>query len=46
LYLAALAVSIAVGQVLFFPDRLWLILFEIAAMLTVLSLWFSAGSSG
>jgi hypothetical protein len=46
LYLAALAVTIAVGQVLFFPARLWLILFEVAAMLTVLGLWASAGSSG
>ena len=46
LYLAALAVTIAVGQVLFFPERLWLILFEIFAMLAVLGLWASAGSSG
>ena len=46
LYLAALAVTIAVGQVLFFPERLWLIIFEIAAMLVVLGLWASAGSSG
>ncbi len=46
LYLAALAVTIAVGQVLFFPERLWLIVFEILAMLAVLGLWISAGSSG
>ena len=46
LYLAALAVTIAVGQLLFFPERLWLIIFEIAAMLVVLGLWASAGSSG
>jgi len=46
LYLAALAVTIAVGQVLFFPEHLWLIVFEIASMLAILGLWLSAGSSG
>lgn len=46
LYLAALAVTIAVGQVLFFPEHLWLIVFEVAAMLAILGLWLSAGSSG
>jgi len=46
LYLAALAVTIAVGQVLFFPELHWLIIFEVAAMLTILGLWMSAGSSG
>jgi hypothetical protein len=46
LYLAALAVSIAVGQVLFFPEQHWLIVFEVLAMLAILGLWMSAGSSG
>jgi hypothetical protein len=46
LYLAALAVTIAVGQVLFFPEHHWLIIFEVMAMLTILGLWMSAGSSG
>ncbi len=40
LYVAAAAVTVAVGQVLFFPDRLWLILFEVLAMLLVLGLWW------
>jgi hypothetical protein len=46
LYLAALAVTIAVGQVLFFPEYHWLIIFEVMAMLAILGLWISAGSSG
>ncbi|HEX3377181.1 MAG TPA: hypothetical protein VHS29_10000 [Candidatus Acidoferrales bacterium] len=46
LYLAALAVTIAVGQVLFFPEQHWLIVFEVLAMLAILVLWMSAGSSG
>jgi hypothetical protein len=37
--LAAFAVSIAAVQVLFFPEQLWLIAFEIAAMLTAVVLW-------
>lgn len=36
--LSALAVTIAVFQVLFFPHQLWLILFEIAAMILAASL--------
>jgi hypothetical protein len=39
LYLAAAAVTVAVGQVLFFPDRPWLIVFEIVAMMLVFALW-------
>ncbi|HET6142543.1 MAG TPA: hypothetical protein VFE02_03485 [Candidatus Acidoferrales bacterium] len=46
LYLAALAVTIAVAQVLFFPEQHWLIVFEVLAMLAILGLWMSAGSSG
>jgi hypothetical protein len=41
-YLASLAVSIAVGQVLFFPGSAWVILFEVFAMLSALGLWLSA----
>jgi hypothetical protein len=39
LYLAAAAVTVALGQLLFFPDRRWLILFEVLGMLMVLVLW-------
>lgn len=37
--LAATAVSIATVQVLFFPQQLWLIAFEVAAMLAAVVLW-------
>lgn len=40
LRLAAAAVTVGVMQVLFFPTRLWLIAFEILAMLAVLGLWW------
>lgn len=40
LYLAAGAVSVAIAQVLFFPDRAWMIGFEVAAMVAVLALWW------
>ena len=39
LYLAAAAVTVAVGQVLFFADRPSLIVFEIVAMLLAFGLW-------
>lgn len=39
LYLAGFAVTVAVAQVSFFPDVLWLIVFEVAAMAAVLGLW-------
>jgi hypothetical protein len=38
--LAAIAVSVVVGQVLFFPNAVWLILFEILAMGGAVGLWF------
>lgn len=41
LYLAALAVTVALVQVLFFPEQLWIIGFEIAAMVGVFGLWLS-----
>jgi len=45
LRLAALAaVTMAVGQVLFFPEHLWLSVFEVAAMAAVFGLWW--GSRG
>ncbi|QDU39624.1 hypothetical protein Mal4_39700 [Maioricimonas rarisocia] len=37
--LSALAVSVVVGQVLFFPELLWIILLEILAMGTAVGLW-------
>lgn len=37
--LSALAVTIVVGQVLFFPKHLWIILFELLAMGTAVGLW-------
>jgi hypothetical protein len=40
LYLAAAAVTVAVGQVLFLPDRLWVILFEVLGMVAILGLWW------
>lgn len=36
--LSSIAVSVVVAQVLFFPERLWLILFEIFAMLLAVAL--------
>ena len=45
LYLAELSVTISVGHVLFFPEQHWLIIFEVLAMLAILGLWMSAGSS-
>jgi hypothetical protein len=46
LYLAGFAVTVAVTQVLFFPDHLWLILFEVAAMVGVLGLWWYSRREG
>jgi hypothetical protein len=45
-YLAALAVTLSAGQLLFFPEQLWLIVFEVLVMLAVLGLWASANTSG
>ena len=39
LYLASTAVTVAVWQVLFFPEQRWVILFEILSMLSILALW-------
>ena len=38
-YLSAAAVTVVVGQVLLFPNAVWLILFEILAMGTAVGLW-------
>lgn len=38
--LSAIAVTIVVGQILFFPSVLWLILFEIMAMGMAVGLWW------
>ena len=37
--LSAIAVTVVVGQILFFPEALWLILFEILAMGMAVVLW-------
>ncbi|MGE0447411.1 MAG: hypothetical protein AB7P99_19470 [Vicinamibacterales bacterium] len=42
LRLAGGAVTVALAQVLFFPDELWLILFEVLAMLAVFGLWLGS----
>ena len=42
LRLAAAAVTVAIAQVLFFPRQLWMILFEVAAMVAVFGLWWGS----
>lgn len=39
---AAVAVTVAVGQVLLFPEHLWLTVFEVAAMAAAFGLWWGS----